>query len=124
MKSELMRFFWTTLITVLGLLAVDLVVPGVDLATFSVAILAALALGIVNGFVKPVLSLLSLPITFLTLGAFSLVINGLCFWLASLIVPGFTIHGLLAFLAAPVVLSFSTTFLNQYFAEKGLLPSP
>jgi putative membrane protein len=124
MKSELMRFSLTTLITALGLLVVDLVVPGVDLATFSVALLAAIALGLVNGFVKPVLSILSLPITFLTLGAFSLVVNGLCFWLASLVVPGFTIHGLLAFLVSPVVLSLSTTFLNQYFAEKGLVQSP
>jgi putative membrane protein len=124
MKSELMRFSLTTLITALGLLVVDLVVPGVDLTTFSVALLAAIALGLVNGFVKPVLSILSLPITFLTLGAFSLVVNGLCFWLASLVVPGFTIHGLLAFLVSPVVLSLSTTFLNQYFAEKGLVQSP
>lgn len=123
MKSELIRFFWTTLATALGLLIVDLVVPGVDLATFPIAILAAIAIGLVNGFVKPVLSLLSLPITFLTLGAFSLVVNGLCFWLASLLVPGFAVHGILGFIASPVVLSLATTFLNQYFAEKAIVPS-
>jgi putative membrane protein len=116
-------FFWTTLTTALGLLVVDLVVPGVDLATFPVALLAAIALGLVNGSVRPILSLLSLPITFLTLGAFSLVVNGVCFWLASLFVPGFIVHGLLAFLLAPVVLSLSTTFLNKYFVEKGLVQS-
>ena len=116
-------FFWTTLTTALGLLVVDLVVPGVDLATFPVALLAAIALGLVNGSVRPILSLLSLPITFLTLGAFSLVVNGVCFWLASLFVPGFIVHGLLAFLLAPAVLSLSTTFLNKYFVEKKLLQS-
>jgi putative membrane protein len=116
-------FFWTTLTTALGLLAVDLVVPGVDLATFTVALLAAIALGVVNGAIRPVLSLLSLPITFLTLGAFSLVVNGVCFWMASLFVPGFIVHGLLAFLLGPVVLSLATTFLNKYFAEKGLVQS-
>jgi putative membrane protein len=116
-------FFWTTLTTALGLLVVDLVVPGVDLATFPVALLAAIALGLVNGSVRPILSLLSLPITFLTLGAFSLVVNGVCFWLASLFVPGFIVHGLLAFLLAPVVLSLSTTFLNKYFVEKGFVQS-
>jgi putative membrane protein len=119
----MLGFFLTTLTTALGLLVVDLVVPGVDLATFPVALLAAIALGVVNGLVKPVLSLLSLPITFLTLGAFSLVVNGVCFWLASLFVQGFVVHGLLAFLLAPVVLSLATTFINQYFAEKGIVPS-
>jgi putative membrane protein len=52
------------------------------------------------------------------------VVNGVCFWLASLFVPGFIVHGLLAFLLAPVVLSLSTTFLNKYFVEKGLVQSP
>lgn len=117
-------FFWTTLTTALGLLAVDLVVPGVDLATFPVALLAAIAIGLINGGIRPILSLLSLPITFLTLGAFSLVVNGVCFWLSSLFVPGFVVHGLLAFLLGPVVLSLATTVLNKYFAEKGLVSLP
>jgi putative membrane protein len=74
----------------------------------------------VNGAVKPVLSLLSLPVNFLTLGAFSLIVNGFCFWLASLLIPGFTVSGLLAFILGPVVLSLGTTFLNSYFANKRL----
>jgi len=113
-------FLLTTLISALGLLVVDLVVPGVDIATFPAALLAAIAIGVVNGSIKPVLSFLTLPINFLTLGAFSLVVNGVCFWLASLLVPGFAVHGLLAMILAPVVLSFTSTFLNKYFAEKGL----
>lgn len=117
-------FFLTTLIGALGLLVVDLVIPGVTIATFPSALLAAIAIGVVNGSVRPVLSLLSLPINFLTLGAFSLVVNGLCFWLASLFVPGFAVHGLLAMLLAPVVLSFATTFLNKYFVEKGFGKTP
>ena len=112
-------FFLTTLITALSLLVVDLVIPGVTLANFPAAIIAGVAIGLVNGTVKPILSVLSLPINFLTLGAFSLVVNGFCFWLASVFVPGFAVHGLLAFLLGPVVLSFATTFLNNYFVEKG-----
>lgn len=112
-------FFLTTLISALGLLVVDLAVPGVDIATFPAALLAAISIGLVNGSVKPVLSILSLPINFLTLGAFSLVVNGVCFWLASLLVPGFAVHGLLAMILGPVVLSLATTFLSKYFAEKG-----
>jgi putative membrane protein len=110
----------TTLTTALGLLIVDIIFPGVDLANFPAALLAAAAIGLINASVRPFLTILSLPITFLTLGAFSLVVNGLCFWLASVLIPGFTVHGLLAFLLSPVLLSVSTTFLSKYFAEKGM----
>ncbi|MBC7970870.1 MAG: phage holin family protein [Verrucomicrobia bacterium] len=108
----------TLLATALSLLVVDLAVPGVDIATFPAALIAAVSIGLVNAFVKPVLSLLSLPLNFLTLGLFSLVVNGFCFWLASVVVPGFSVSGLLAFILGPVVLSFVSTFLNKYFAER------
>lgn len=110
----------TTLVTALSLLVVDLVVPGVNLATFPAALLAAVSIGLVNALVKPVLSLLSLPITFLTLGAFSLVVNGICFSLAAMFVPGFTVHGFLAFILGPIVLSIASTFLTKYMAERGI----
>ena len=120
----MINFALTTLITALSLLIVDLVVPGVVLANFPVAMLAAVSIGLVNAFIKPVLSFLSLPINFVTLGAFSLVVNGLCFWLASLVVPGFAVHGLLAFFLSPIVLSFGTTLLNNYFVGRGIKQSP
>lgn len=113
-------FFLTTLVTALSLLVVDILLPGVTIATFPAALLAGLSIGLVNTSIKPVLKVLSLPINFLTLGAFSLVVNGICFWLASLLVPGFAVHGLLAVIAGPVVLSFASTVLNNYFAEKGI----
>lgn len=108
----------TLLATTLSLLVVDIIFSGVNLANFPAAIVAALAIGLFNSGVKPVLSVLSLPINILSLGTFTLVINGLCFWLASLFVPGFQVHGLLAFLVAPVILSFVNTFISNYFAEK------
>jgi putative membrane protein len=119
-EIDMLSILLTTLTTALGLLVVDLAIPGVTIASFPAALLAAVSIGLVNGFVKPVLSLLSLPITFVTLGLFSLVVNGLCFWLASIFVSGFAVHGFLAFILGPVVLSFATTFLNKYFAEKGI----
>lgn len=108
----------TILATALSLLVVDIVFSGVNIANFPAALVAALVIGIVNTGVKPVISLLSLPLNILSLGAFSLVVNGLCFWLASLFVPGFKVAGLLAFIVAPVILSFVNTFINKYFAEK------
>jgi len=110
--------FVTWLATALSLLVVDLVVPGVDIATFPAAIIAAVAIGLVNASVKPILSTLTLPLNFVSLGTFSLVVNGLCFWLASLFVPGFAVRGLVALILGPVILSFVNTFLSKYIAER------
>ncbi|AFZ36761.1 membrane protein of unknown function [Stanieria cyanosphaera PCC 7437] len=108
----------TLLATALSLLVVDIIFPGVNLANFPAAIIAAVAIGIVNSGVRPVLSLLSLPLNIVSLGGFSLVVNGLCFWLASILVPGFQVHGLIAFILAPVLLSGVNTFLNNYFVDR------
>lgn len=108
----------TLLATALSLLVVDIIFPGVNLANFPAAIIAAVAIGIVNAGVKPILSLLSLPLNIVSLGGFSLVVNGLCFWLASILVPGFQVRGLIAFILAPVLLSAVNTFLNNYFVNR------
>lgn len=110
---------FSLLATALSLLIVDLALgKGVDIANFPAAMIAAVAIGLLNSSVRPVLSALSMPLNFLSFGAFSLVINGFCFWLASVLVPGFVVHGLPAFILGPVILSFVNTFVNQYFAEK------
>ncbi len=80
--------------------------------------IAAVAIGALNYSVKPVLSALSMPLNFLSFGAFSLVVNGFCFWLASVFVPGFAVRGLLGFILGPVILSFVNTLIVNYFAEK------
>jgi putative membrane protein len=113
----------TTLATALGLLVIDTIVPGVNIDNFPAALVAAVAIGLVNSSLRPILSLLSLPLNFITLGGFSLVVNGVCLWIASILVPGFSISGLLAFILAPITLSFASTFLNNYFAEKGVGPA-
>lgn len=108
----------TILATALSLLVVDLLFSGVNLANFPAALVAAAVIGVVNSSIKPALSLISLPVTLLSLGFFALIVNGLCFWLASVFVPGFQVSGLLAFVLAPVILSFVSTFFNKYLAEK------
>ncbi|MDJ0799815.1 MAG: phage holin family protein [Calothrix sp. MO_167.B12] len=112
------RTLLTWLGTALSLLIVDLVVPNVDIANFPAALLAAVVIGLINASVRPILFILSLPITLLTLGAFSLIVNGFCFWLASVLVPGFLVKGFLAFIFGPIVLSLANTFISQYFADK------
>lgn len=110
--------FLTLLATALSLLVVDLVFAGVDIESFPVAIAAAIAIGFVNAIVKPILTLLSFPLTLLSLGGFLLVLNGICFSLAAVFVPGFQVHGLLSFFLGPILLSVINAFLNQYLADK------
>lgn len=114
----MLSYFFTVLATALSLLVVDLVVPGVNISTFVAALVAGIVIGIINSSVRPVLSFFSLPLNILTLGIFSLIINGICFWIAAVLVPGFSVHGLLAIIVAPVVLSFVNTLLSQYFVER------
>lgn len=113
-------FLATTLVTALSLLVTDILLPGVELSTFAAACLAAIAIGAVNGSLRPILSLLTLPINILTLGIFSLVVNGFCFWLASLLVPGFAVQGLLAFTLGPIIVSTASSLLGNYVSEATL----
>lgn len=87
-----MKIFFHWLIAALAIVVTAYVVPGSSV-TLVAAIIAAVGLGVLNVFLKPILFVLTLPITILTLGLFSLILNGLLVWLASAIVPGFMIAG-------------------------------
>ena len=67
--------------------------PGIAVASFWTAMVAALVLGLVNTIIRPILILLTLPATLLTLGLFIFVINGLLFWFVGSFVQGFTVSG-------------------------------
>lgn len=92
MMIILVRLF----LNALAVLLVTHLVPGVTVTDFPHAFLAAIVLGLVNALIRPILTLLSLPITIITLGLFTLVINALMFWLGSKLVPGFTVNGFAA----------------------------
>jgi putative membrane protein len=72
----------TWLISALSVMIVAWILPGIDVAGFGGALVAALAIGIVNTLVKPLLKLITLPITILSLGFFLLILNGICLALA------------------------------------------
>ena len=88
-----MRLLLLWILNALALLAVTWLMPSIAIANFGSALFAALVLGLVNTLVRPVLTLLTLPLTVLTLGVFYLVLNGLLFWLASALIPGFAVSG-------------------------------
>lgn len=80
----------------IALLLVAYLVPGITIATWGTAFVAALVLGLINAFIKPILKFLSFPIRVLTLGLFSLVINAVLFALAAYLVTGFEVDGVVA----------------------------
>jgi putative membrane protein len=81
------------LINALALLALPYLVPSVQVDSFATALVAALLLGFVNTIIRPVLVLLTLPVTVVTLGLFIFVINGLLFWFVASFVKGFSVAG-------------------------------
>lgn len=99
----------------LALLFTAWVVPGISLAGFASAMWAALVIGIVNIFIRPILLILTLPINLLTLGLLTFVINALMFWLVSKLVPGFMVSGFLAALVGSIVLSILSVFINRIY---------
>jgi putative membrane protein len=88
-----MRLLLLWILNAVALLAVTYLLPSIQVSSFGTAMLAALGLGLINTLVRPVLAILTLPLTVLTLGIFYLVLNGLLFWLASALLPGFQVQG-------------------------------
>jgi putative membrane protein len=86
-----MSFLVHWLVVALSLWFAAYLVPGVHVASGTTLLLAALVLGLVNAIVRPILTIITLPLTILTLGIFYLVVNGVAFSLASMLVPGFSV---------------------------------
>ena len=91
-----------------ALLLVAYLYPGVNVESFFAAAIAALVLGLVNAVVRPILVILTFPVTLLTLGLFLFVINALLFWLVAEIVQGFTVTGFVGALVGSILYSLIT----------------
>jgi putative membrane protein len=107
---------WFLMAVALG--ATAWILPGVRVDSAGALVVAALVLGLLNAVLKPVLVLLTLPITILTLGVFYLVLNAILFALCATLVPGFVVDGFgWAFLGA-LVMSLLSTFLGTFATRK------
>ena len=91
-----------------ALLLVAYLFPGVKIESFVAALMAALVLGLINAVIRPILVILTLPVTLLTLGLFLFVINALLFWLVAEIVKGFHVDGFLAAFIGSILYSLIT----------------
>ena len=81
------------------------IVPGISVENFLSAMLVCLVIALINVFIRPLVEFISLPVTFLTMGLFSFVINALLLLLAGFLTPGFEVEGFLSALLGSVVLS-------------------
>ncbi len=112
-------FFLRTLITILGLLLASAIIPGVSINGTGSVILAAILLGLVNGFVRPVAFLLTLPITILTLGLFLFVLNAAMFGLVAALLDNFVVSGFWAAIFGSLVVSITSTVASWYIGPDG-----
>ena len=94
------------ILNALAILLAAYLIPGITVESFYVALLAALILGILNIIVKPILVILTLPITILTLGLFMFVINGFLFWFLGTFLNGFHVDGFLTAILGALLVSF------------------
>jgi putative membrane protein len=107
------------IINATALLLVAYLYPGVHVDGFTAALVAALVLGLVNAVIRPILVILTLPVTILTLGLFIFVINALLFWLVANIVGGFQVTGFVGALVGSLLYSVITLLTSWLLFKKG-----
>jgi putative membrane protein len=93
--------------------AVGYLMRGVEIASFRDALIAGAILSLVNALVKPVVVLLTLPVTIVTLGLFYFVVTAFCLWLTAQFAPGFMVSGVLTTLVAAVLISIFSAIIHS-----------
>lgn len=113
-----MRIIVVWVLNAMALLAVTYLIPGVYVANFWSALVAALFIGLANLFIRPLLILLTLPITLITLGLFILIINGVLFWVVGHVLQGFEVRTLFAGVLGAIVYSIVSWLLTAIVIDK------
>jgi putative membrane protein len=96
-----------------------MIVPGIEIRDVLTALGAGLVLGLINAVVRPVLVMLTLPVTILTLGLFLLVLNGLCLWLTGWLVKGFEVQGFWSAVLGALLISVVSWILTAFVSDRG-----
>ena len=108
----ILRVLLVWLINTVALIAVAYLMPSISVSSFGAALVAALVLGLINAVVRPVLVLLTLPVTLLTLGLFIFVLNGLLFWAVGTWLEGFNVGGFWAGVLGAILFSIVSWLLS------------
>jgi putative membrane protein len=118
-EAAMKGFFFRLLITALGLWAAAKIVPGVQIDGWGNLLVAALLLGIVNAVIRPVILILTLPLTVLTLGLFILVVNGISLSVVAWLMPGFTLSGLGSAILGSIIVGLTSWFASTFVGGSG-----
>lgn len=102
------------LLSALAILGAAYLINGFEVSSFYTALIVALIMGFLNALVRPILLLLTFPLTVLTLGFFIFVINGILLWFASTFIRGFEIHGFISAFLGAVLISFFSWIGNRF----------
>lgn len=113
----MIRFFLRLLLNGVAVLLAAYFIPGLYVSGPGAAIVAGIALGIVNAVIRPVLILLTLPFTLLTLGLFIFVVNAICLALLAWLVPGFAVNGFVAAFVGALAISVVSWLLNALLED-------
>jgi putative membrane protein len=113
-----MRFLVRVLLNAVALYVADYLLDGIVLTGMAPTLIAGLVLGFVNALVKPVLFIVTLPLTLISLGLFIFVVNALCLALVAAIVPGFEIEGFWSAIGGAVIVSLVSWALNAAIREE------
>ena len=112
--------FWARfLVIAVGLLIASGVLPGIELVGFPALFFAALVLGCVNAVIRPVVVLMTIPFTIVTLGLFLFVVNAAMLGLTAFLVPGFFVAGFGSALFGSLIVSITGMFASWYIGPKG-----
>jgi putative membrane protein len=112
-------FLARVLVNALAIYFAAAVVPGVEISGPLAALGAGLVFGLVNAIVRPILVVLTLPLTLVTLGLFLFVLNAFCFWLTSVLVKGFTVHGFWPAVFGALLVSVVSWLLTAFLSDRG-----
>jgi len=112
-------FLVRLLITALGLWVAASIVPGITITGAGALLVSALLLGLVNAVIRPVILILTLPLTILTLGLFVLIVNGISLALVAWLVPGFHVAGLLAATLGAIIVGLTGWFASALVGGSG-----
>jgi len=111
--------FIRTMIAMLGLFLASQILPGVSIVGTGSFILAALLLGLVNGVVRPIAFVLTLPLTIITLGLFLFVLNAAMFGLVAAMLDDFTVSGFWSAIFGSIIVSITSTIASWYIGPEG-----
>jgi putative membrane protein len=101
----MIRLLSIWLINSLAIYGTAALLPGITIKNFKTALLASIVLGLLNAVLRPILSFFSFPLIFITLGLFTLVINGVVLWISAEILDGFEVRGIWTAILGAVIIS-------------------